>query len=471
MSEKDQKTTDDLSANEMLGGIYKMLKDGKAPAQIGKPVYAKDLDWAKLGGAKGLPQIFGQKINEKSGESALPLNFGSKKETGYMPDDVRLRLFHLKKMVNNVEIQSQVMFKGQHVTPGMIQETPMFKDHLKPMLKAFDITDFSNWIPTVNARFYFEEYELPFMLADQFDQQPMDSATVEVPGDLGHLEGREETDSAVFNSQSTTQANYSVTARNNVTHTQITEDLMQDSAPKIIEKLRRDVLMGGMRAYERALINGDTTVLTAVRGDGHQDLDTRALALNATFAKAFDGLRKRAFANNTALGAGTIVYDHGGDTASKTLFEVLLSLMGKFASEKDDLLYILPPSIENQLVTGAIPELFTAFAFGGLASNVTGQVPPVFGVKPVTSQYMREDLKADGTAAADPSSDVLTNLLLVKKSRFANFIRQATRVWAAPSLPSSDIMLMTSKTRHAFGGNPQSADEKSVVMGINIARS
>jgi hypothetical protein len=150
------------------------------------------------------------------------------------------------------------------------------------------------------------------------------------------------------------------------------------------------------------------------------------------------------------------------------MFEKLLNMMGPMASEKDDLAYILPSCIENQLVTGAIPELFTAFAFGGLASNVTGQVPPVFGVRPITSQFVRDDLNASGVYAA---SSTMTMAALIKKSRFQNFVRQATRMWAAPSLPSSDELLMTAKTRHAWNGNPQNAKELSVVMAVNVARS
>lgn len=457
------------SSEEILDGIFKGLNNGeapKAPAVIGKPIYEGDLKWAEMTGAKSMGQLFGQKLNEKSDASALPINFGSRKEAGFMPDDVRLRLFNLKKMINNVEVQSQIKFPGQHITADMMKETDAYKHHLAPMLKAYNVTDFSNWIPTVNARFYFEEYEIPFLLASQFDQMPMDSATVEVPGDLGHLEGREETDSATFTAQSTTQANYSVTARNNVVHAQITEDLLGDSAPKYIEKLRRDVVSGIARAYEKAIINGDVT--GSPRGASHQDSDIAALALNATFQKAFNGIRKLAFANDAALGAGTIVYNHGGDTASKTMFANLLNLMGKFASEKDDLFWLVPSSVENQLVTGAIPELFTAFAFGGLASNVTGQCPPVFGIKVVSSQFVREDLNSAGVYAA---ASALTHVCLVKKSRFANFVRQAIRVWAAPSLPSSDIMLMTAKMRHAWAGNPQSAAEKSVVMAVNVAKA
>lgn len=448
-------------SENILDDVMKTLSPGEtkqAPGVIGKAIYEDDLTMIGHMGVKGFGNLFGHKVADKSDMPSLPLNFGSKKDCGHIPNDVRMRLFNLKKMVNNVEIQAQIKFPGQHITPAMMMETEMYKQHLAPLLKAYNITDFSNWIPTVNARFYFEEYELPFVLADEFDQMPMDSSTIEVPGDLGHLEGVEETDAATFGNQSTTQANYQVISRNNVVHTQITQDLLSDSAPKYIEKLRKDVLSGNARAYEKALLNGDTA--GAPRGASHQDSDTAALALNATFSKAFDGLRKRAL----AAGA-THLYNHGGDTASKLLFENTLKKMGKFASEKDDLCWIMGSSIENALVTGAIPELFTAFAFGGMASNVTGQVPPVFGIRCKTSQYMREDLNASGVYASGASQ---TALILVKKSRFANFVRQAVRVWAAPSLPSSDVMLMTSKVRHAFAGNTQSATEKSVVMGHGV---
>jgi hypothetical protein len=454
------------TSEEILDGIYKNVSGETkgAPAVIGKAIYEGDLKWAEMAGAKNFQSLFGKKVSDKGEETALPLNFGKKSEVGFMPDDVRLRLFHMKKLLSNMEIQANVMFKGQHITPAMLQDTPTYKNFLAPMLKAYNISDFSNWIPTVNARFYFEEYEIPFMLADQFDQMPMDSATIEVPGDIGTLEGHEETDAATFGAQYNTQSNYAVTARNNVVHAQITEDLLADSSPKIIDKLRRDVVAGIVRAFEKTIINGDTT--GSPRGASHQDSDVAALALNATFQKAFDGIRKKAFANDAAIGAGKIVYNHGGDTPSKAMFAKVMGLMGRFASEKNDLFWLIPSSVENAVVTGAIPELFTAFAFGGIASNVTGQVPPIFGIKCVTSQFVREDLNASGVYAA---SSNLTHIALVKKSRFAHFLRQAIRVWAAPSLPSSDIMLMTAKMRHSWNGNPQTAAEKGITMAINVA--
>jgi hypothetical protein len=457
---KEAKTSD-----EILDGIFKNVSGtNKAPAHIGKALFEDDLHVAKAFGAKDFPSLFGKKVNDKSDESSTPINFGSKADVGGMPLEVRNRLFNMKKLISSAEIQGNAMFKGQHVTPSMLMETPIYKDRLAPMLKAYNITDFSNWIPTVNARFYFEEYEIPFMLADQFDQMPMDSATIEVPGDIGHLEGHEETDSATFGAQSTTQTNYAVTARNNVVHAQITEDLLSDASPKYIDKLRKDVVAGIARAFEKAIINGDTT--GAPRGASHQDSDIAALALNATFQKAFDGIRKKAFANDALVGAGSIVYNHGGDSPSKALFAKLMGLMGKMASVKGDLIWLIPSTVENAIVTGAIPELFTAFAFGGIASNVTGQVPPIFGIKCVTSQYAREDLNSSGVYAA---ASTLTHVNLINKTRFAHFMRQAIRVWAAPSLPSSDIMLMTAKMRHSWNGNPQSALEKAITMAVNVS--
>ena len=443
-----------------LDSLYGQLK-GQAPSQIGKPVFEKDMDMLKAVGVKDMADFIGHREkSQDAGSPALPLNFGSKASTAFLPDDARLRLFQFKKLFNAAEIQAQIMTRSVQPSPEAIMNTPIWKAHLGAMCKAFNITDFSTWIPTVNARFYFEELEIPYLLANAFDQQPMDSATMHIPGVLGLLEGKEEADDGTFTEQANTSSGFDVTARSNVVHTKITEDLQMDSAPAIIEKLRKEVVAGIARAYERCIINGDISQSSGVRGDNHMDSDTRVVA--KSFSKAFNGLRKKAFDNS----ANGVVYDHGGDTASKELFRQLLKKMGKHGVDKADLAWILPVSVSTDVVTGAIPELFTAYAFGGIASNVTGKMPPIFGVQGIESQYQREDLNAAGVYE---SGKTFTNVLCVKKSRFQNYVRQAIRVWAAPSLPSSDLMLMSAKMRQAWNGNPQTALEKSVAMAINVA--
>jgi hypothetical protein len=269
--------------------------------------------------------------------------------------------------------------------------------------------------------------------------------------------GQLETDDDTFTPQYNTQASYLVESKNNVVHSVITNDLLDDSAPAIIDKLRKEVVWGIIRAYERSILDGDTTA-------PHMDLDVTDAK---DFRKAFKGLRKIALANI----ANGSVYDHLNDTASKVLWSEVLKKMGKQGLVKDDLVYIIPATISHDLVTGAIPELFTAFAFGGLASNVTGTVPPVFGIKNIESAYMRENLAASGVHTATPADDTRTYMLLVQKSRCICWWRQATRVWASPSLPSSDKMLMSGKARHSFSIVPQTAAEKSVTIGINVKLS
>ncbi len=456
-------TAPDTKSAEGLGKIYDCLKSQQAPAQTGKGFLAKHLEIAKMAGVRSIRDIIGQKLHDEDAKgAACPLNFGSKASTGVLPEETRLNLFYLKKAFSNVEIQATYKAAKERspYTLDLIKSVPLYKHQLEPMLKAFNVTDFADWIDQVQARFFFEEFEIPYLLADQFDNMPMSSPLVRVPGALGLLEGELEADDGIFTVQSNTQASYLVESKNNVVHTKITQDLLDDSSPAIIEKLRKEVVKGIVRSYERAMLDGDSS-------GTHIDDDTQAGSAKL-YTKAWNGLRKRAFDNEAALGGtGLIVYDHSDALPSKALWSELLKRTKCQGSEKSDLVYIYGCSTGHDLVTGAIPELFTAFAFGGLASNVTGQVPPVFGVQGVESQLVREDLETDGKAD-NPTSGTQTYMLLVQKSRFSNWTRQATRVFASPSLPSSDEMLMTGKARHAFAGIPQSTTERSVVMGINV---
>lgn len=464
-----------MTDTDATSKLLNVLAAKSAPAQIGKAIWAKDFEMIKMLATKknangvkfDLTQVFGKKISEGDYEShSVPFNFGSKSSMSHgnqiLDDSARLRLLAWKKALSNVQIQAQIKSAADGVyTPfpslSLMKSVPSWST-FEAMSKAFDISSFGEFIDQVQARFYFEEYEIPYLLADKFDNMPMTSPLVRVPGALGLLEGQLESDTAIFGEQSNTESSFVVESKNNVVHTKITQDLLDDSAPPLIEKQRKEVVMGIVRAYERAMLDGD-------KSGTHIDDDTQAGSAKL-FTKAFNGLRKRAFDNETTVGGGAIVFDHN-DTPSKDMFAGLLKRMKKQGVEKRDLCYIVGNSVGHDLVTGAIPELFTAFAFGSVASNVTGDLPPVFGVDVLESQLCREDLGTDGKAD-NPAAGNTTYALLVQKSRFMNFVRQATRVWAAPSLPSSDNMLMTAKARHAFDGVPQSAAERSIAMAINV---
>ena len=435
--------------------LMDVLNTKTAPAVIGKPVFGNLTEKCKILGGDNPFSIIGKSIDENdNGAQSMPLNFKAMSRKGIMTIDEANMLIELKKAFSNVQIQAQFKGKTNYPSKSLLESVPAYKRDLLPLVKAFQISDWLQFIDTVQARFYFEEYEIPMVVAGLFDNMTMASPLVRVPGALGRLMGKLETDDATFTAQFNSGSSYTVESKNNVAHAVITTDLLDDSSPAIIDKLRKEVLYGIARSYERSILDGDIT-------GSHMDADVT----DATdFRKAFKGLRK------AALAAGA-TYDHLNDTASKALWSETLKKMGKFGLEKDDLAFIIPPTVSHDLVTGAIPELFTAFAFGGLASNVTGTTPPVFGIKNYESEWMREDLAATGVHTATPADDTRTYILLVKKSRCSNWTRQAARVWASPSLPSSDKMLMTGKARHAFAFIPQSSTEKSIVAGINIKLS
>jgi hypothetical protein len=461
--------------------LHNILASKQAPAQIGKPIWAKDFEEVKVLLTKKEGQfdaglLFGKRLADNDTvTNSTPLNFGSRRSmsfsekknadgilTDVISDQARIRLLAWKKALSNVQIQAQIKSaQDGYYTPfpnlKLMQSVKSWKT-FEAMSKAFDIASFGQWIDEVQSRFFFEEYEIPYMLADEFDSMPMSSPLVRVPGALGLLEGELEADTGVFSEQSNSEASYVVESKNNVVHTKITQDLLDDSAPAIIEKQRKEVVMGIVRSYERAMLDGDSS-------GTHIDDDTQAGSAKL-FSKAFNGLRKRAFDNEAVVGSSAIVFDHN-DTPSKDLFANLLKKMKCQGADKKDLVYIVGCTTGHDIVTGAIPELFTAFALGSIASNATGIIPPIFGVKVVESQLVREDLGLDGKAD-NPAVGDTTYAMCVQKSRFMNFVRQATRVWAAPSLPSSDNMLMSGKARHAFDGVPQSAQERSVVMAINV---
>lgn len=445
---KDSKALDNATK------LHEVLATRTAPAATGKPFLENDLGVLKsVTGITSMKDFLGCN-GDGDGKSSIHkgVNFGSKKESGGLPDDVRLRLLGFKKMISSAIIQAQLMTKLMRPSANDIMATSIFKNHLGAMLKAFNVTDFATWIPDVHARFYFEEYEIAALIPDLFDQLPMDSASVNIEGALGYLFGLLETDTATFAEQSNTSAEFNVVSRNNVVHTKITEDLNQDSAPAIIDKLRKEVVAGIARSEERAILNGDTT-------GTHMDADVTAAT---DFRKAFKGLRKLAL-DNSANGS---VVNHGGDAPSKLMFANMFNAMGKYTDDVSDLAWLLPVSVANAVITGAIPELFTAFAFGGPASNRTGQMPPIFGVEGYKSQWQRQDLHETGVYTI--AAQTKCSPLLVKKSRIMRFQRAPIRVWAAPSLPSSDIMLMSAKKRHSFAAIPQSAEEKSIIVAINV---
>lgn len=434
----------------------------QAPAQLKGMAYHM-AQAPMLFGKKHLAQVFGVGEIPVDGQINAnvhkAINLADHTTHRHVSKELKAIILGVKKEIHNAQLQQQILAR-KSLMPVAVEQTPYWKHVVEPMLKAFQISDFAAWLPTMNTSFYFEELELEPGLEKYFPTLDMPGRTMTVPGALTRLKGRLEGDAATYSAQYNTSSSYTLVAQDCVAHTDITDDLLSDMVPNAgaFERLRREVAMGVARSKEDAIINGDDTIGTSVQGDGHMDSDVAGGAATL-FNKGFQGLRKRAIAASN-------VYANGGSGVSLATINGLIKKLGKNAIEKGDLLAVVGPSIANNLIGGNVSEILTHEKFWNAATIMTGKLPSILGIEFAPSEWVREDVNSSGVYA---SSQSLTTVLLVKKSRFVIGKRAPLKIWATPSLASSDKLLLTAKERFTFGGVPQSATEKSVAAAVNVA--
>ncbi|MEM4166598.1 MAG: phage major capsid protein [Candidatus Bilamarchaeaceae archaeon] len=435
--------------------ILEKAKQELAKRETQKQINAPFINKGKAAYIKEIPQILGYKsiahmfgYGHGDEMQVMPVNLGAKLPAS-IDKELASTMLELKKHLHSATIQAQMLTTKSGI-PVDVRTTPYFKRWCEPLIKAYNITDFNDWIPTLNTRFYFEELEVEPGISSLFPQYPMTSSMMNVPTVSGRLMGELETDSGTFTEQSETDGKITLVAKNNVAHVKITEDLIQDAEPSLFERLRVEVAQALARSRDNAILNGDDSAT-------HMDSDTTAAK---DFRKAWKGVRKLSLDNPSS------VYNHNGARCNFTLFQEMYRIAGKMRYDKGDCLWILGLAVEGDAVSGKIPELLT---FDKAASNATlfsGILPVIMGIRPVVSQWIREDLAATGVHTG---TGTLTVAHLVRLSGFAFGVRSPMRIWAAPSLPNSDTLLMTAKERIAFGCAPQSATNMHIVTARNIA--
>ena len=339
-----------------------------------------------------------------------------------------------------------------------ILETPYGKDVLAPAIKAFGSTITgagAEWVPTGVATTFLEEYELQRVLEGRFDLVNMPTNPFDQPKLKSVTKARRATEGQTnFAGANFGTDKIHFSAVKLEEFYPLPEELSEDSAPDFLAAARIEVVRAQERAAESAILNGDA--------DGtHQDSDTQAGATDLA-EKIWDGLRKLALGNS---GNGA-TYDFTNAAVDKTKISTLLSRMGKFGSNPDELMFICGPVIYNQL--RHLPDVFTVEKFGPMAVVLKGALMAYAGIPIINSEHFREDLNASGVydgVTVDRSA-----LILVNTKRFYVGQRRPIRVKLMPDLPGSDRWLLASYRRVDFKGHTQGAVEKSAVYGYNIAK-
>ncbi len=440
-----------------------MLSTGSAPSVVHhKGFHMQKAVKAYSPAYSNIADLFGteKEDNTEGNQTKLyGVNFGKKK---YGVDaEIAEEFKQLKKNTILVQLlcQKHAMQTGM---PRAVQDTPFFKRYMQEQLKAYDLSTFANFIPTLIPRQYFEEMHLPYSIKDYFKVSPMQSQLERREGVTGKPYALLTTDTAALTAQSRAEDSFTLTAKDFTYLSEPSQDIIDDATPDIMDIINNEHGLAQLRALELAIINGDDTAT-------HMDSDTAAGAANLP-EKSWKGLRKKALANSA--NGGTV--DAGG-AFNAAVFQALFTQMSKGALNGNDLLYILGDANGKMLRTNKIPEFVSSVivagqgGFTGSALPMDGRLPQqIYGAQAYSSDVARETLNASGVY--DGSTTTWTNILFVKLSRFVLGERMPMKMWMDRK-NGYDIPQIASKTRYAFNGVNQTASEVSVINAYEVAKS
>lgn len=380
----------------------------------------------------------------------------------HVPEELKGMIRELKKDFDISRLTQQI-FHGEakdtgdnpgHVK-GILDGNYHAKHVLAPKLKAFGSTIVGagdEWVPTMVSSQFIEEFELDRQVVDQFRSLNMPSSPYDVPIQTDVTQARIQSESC-DPADNIPAANFGTSkltlqAVKLVEHMCLPEELNEDSAPAILALVRSEVAVAQARAWENAIINGDTT-------GTHMDADVTS---GSDARKAWTGLRKAALANSATV-------NFGGAAVTVANLRAMRTQMKKFGVSERNLFWLMSAKVYNQFL--AMPEVSTVEKFGPNATILRGALAALDGIPLVISEFMRDDLTANAVNAAP--SDALSSVILCNRSRFMWGTRRPMRVRASMDpTPPGDRWLVASWWRGQFKGMLQSAAETSVVVGRNI---
>jgi HK97 family phage major capsid protein len=321
-----------------------------------------------------------------------------------------------------------------------IKDMDEYKGFMDTIEKALKPDDVADWLDTKFANTVKERMELELKVATVFDKVvvPRNAHTLTVPVRTGDLK-------AYLIQPAADAIESIVTAGKVVIHPEKMKVLTAVADPESLDEVAVSVLDLTKTEMARSLARGLESLI--IQGD-------TAIADANDLRKINDGLLKLGKAN-AVDGAGAPVTVAGINAARAS--------MGVLGVNPRDLTMIVSPKVFIGLAT--LPEFLTADKFGNqFSSNHTGIVGKILGINVVVSEFVPEDLAADGT---NDNSGTTSAAIIVHNNSFIIGEKEDAMLNQSDKNIVSDVLLLTASYRVQFV-SVASANEKAVVAITNL---
>ena len=386
-----------------------------------------------------------QKFGAKSMNDLLTKDMSNMK-FGYIPVEEREEVKALKESVDIAIACSKIFDKP-------ITELKFYEDELQYQLKTWGIDsgDGTEWIPTMVATSYIDEYLLPRKVSGLFQDVRMPSNPYKWPVKSQGAIARRVGLVAALGTAQVFKTDQTITFDSDKLTNQyaLPEELNEDSAPDIVRAIRMELIEGQEKAMEIAILEGDTaaamhyfTQLPDISGS-----TTIASLSTESPETSFDGIRVRVLAAEADVN-GSAAVPGGGNAVTEGEMSALRQLMGKFAVNPADCAFISGVKSYFQLLD--LDDVRTLEQYGPKATVLTGELGKYEGIPIVVSEYLREDCHTTGKNTSTTNQNITGTILLVNRKRWFTGTRRAIRVKVENNRTQYDVLDLVSFQRRAF---------------------
>lgn len=336
-------------------------------------------------------------------------------------------------------------------------KNPSTGDKLLDTYKAMDTqtsTEGLELIDTILFRGIINKIDVFGQVAPLFPQIAMQSAIMEIPVELDQVivtgQGESTIDSSTTTASSSTPLSNkaTLTAKKLTARSVASTEIEEDGVIDIINFIINSHAKGHAYALDDAILNGDTT-------NPHQDSNVSAAGRDVKVQ--WKGLRKLALAGSLSVNAG------GDAFAMADAFDAE-QVLGKYASNRSELAYIVSPKTYLQMV-----EVAAGTSNNNMISfNVTNglQLLTLNGIRVIQSEAIKTNYNASGVY--DGATTTRTFAVLVNTQRFLVGTRAELQFNSDVDY-NTDQKFYYSRVRKAFSPViAPSATESSVALIYNI---